>query len=190
MRTRHVCKRGRSARHEVSEHRPRLRGMTSESQPPSLYDWAGGRTAIARMIDAFYDRVEKDDLIGPLFPGGVSRAHRDHVTTWWAEVFGAPQGPGDHERPAVPFCIADESRGRRRRAARRPGVSRGTGRLPRMGNAPGHGELATRRRGRSARTRPAVGMGRRTALSTVTGALSRAATTPRSGRRPDRAGGR
>jgi hemoglobin len=64
--------------------------MTSESQPPSLYDWAGGRTAIARMIDAFYDRVEKDDLIGPLFPGGVSRAHRDHVTTWWAEVFGGP----------------------------------------------------------------------------------------------------
>jgi hemoglobin len=64
--------------------------VTSESQPPSLYAWAGGRDAIARMIDAFYDRVERDDLISPLFPGGVSRAHRDNVTTWWAEVFGGP----------------------------------------------------------------------------------------------------
>ena len=42
------------------------------------------------MIDAFYDRVEKDDLLSPLFPGGVSETHRDHVTTWWAEVFGGP----------------------------------------------------------------------------------------------------
>jgi hypothetical protein len=25
---------------------------------------------------------------GALFPGGVSAAHREHVTTWWCEVFG------------------------------------------------------------------------------------------------------
>jgi hemoglobin len=29
-------------------------------------------------------------LISPLFPGGVSREHRDHVTLWWCEVFGGP----------------------------------------------------------------------------------------------------
>ena len=40
------------------------------------------------MINSFYDRVEHDDLISPLFPGGVSAEHRDHVTTWWCEVFG------------------------------------------------------------------------------------------------------
>ncbi|HEU5421593.1 MAG TPA: group II truncated hemoglobin [Streptosporangiaceae bacterium] len=60
------------------------------SEPPSLYDWAGQRPAIAALIDRFYDRVERDDLISPLFPGGVSAAHRDHVTTWWCEVFGGP----------------------------------------------------------------------------------------------------
>jgi hemoglobin len=60
--------------------------------PPSLYEWAGGAPALARMIDAFYDRVEADDLLSPFFPGGVSRVHRDHVAVWWSEVFGGPSG--------------------------------------------------------------------------------------------------
>jgi hemoglobin len=58
--------------------------------PPPLYDWAGGGEAIRRMIDAFYDRVERDDLLSPLFAGGVSEEHRQHVTEWWSEVFGGP----------------------------------------------------------------------------------------------------
>jgi hemoglobin len=59
-------------------------------QVPSLYEWAGGREAFRRLIDAFYDRVERDDLLARLFPGGVSEEHRAHVTDWWAEVFGGP----------------------------------------------------------------------------------------------------
>jgi hemoglobin len=58
--------------------------------PASLYDWAGGQKAFTRMIDAFYDRVEADDLLTPLFPGGVGAVHRDHVVAWWCEVFGGP----------------------------------------------------------------------------------------------------
>jgi hemoglobin len=42
------------------------------------------------MIDAFYDRVEHDDLLSPLFPGGVHEEHRRNVATWWCEVFGGP----------------------------------------------------------------------------------------------------
>jgi hemoglobin len=57
---------------------------------PTLYEWAGGREAIERMLNAFYDRVEEDDLISPLFPGGVSEEHRRNVATWWCEVFGGP----------------------------------------------------------------------------------------------------
>ncbi len=57
---------------------------------PSLYEWAGGSSALRAMIDAFYDRVERDDLLGPLFPGGVSEEHRAHVAVWWSEVFGGP----------------------------------------------------------------------------------------------------
>lgn len=57
---------------------------------PTLYEWAGGEAALRRLIDCFYDRVEQDDLISPLFPGGVHEAHRAHVTVWWCEVFGGP----------------------------------------------------------------------------------------------------
>src|SRR5262245_30985199 len=57
---------------------------------PTLYDWAGGRDAFDRMINAFYDRVEQDDLLSPFFPGGVHDEHRRNVATWWCEVFGGP----------------------------------------------------------------------------------------------------
>ncbi len=60
------------------------------SDTPTLYEWAGGDAAFVRLIDCFYDRVERDELISLLFPGGVSAEHRDHVAAWWQEVFGGP----------------------------------------------------------------------------------------------------
>ena len=60
------------------------------AEHPTLFAWAGGRDAFDRMIDAFYDRVEHDDLLSPLFPGGVHEEHRRNVATWWCEVFGGP----------------------------------------------------------------------------------------------------
>ncbi|GAA2057261.1 group II truncated hemoglobin [Williamsia deligens] len=57
---------------------------------PTLIEWAGGEQALRRLLDAFYDRVERDDLLAPMFPGGVSEEHRAHVTVWWVEVFGGP----------------------------------------------------------------------------------------------------
>jgi hemoglobin len=64
--------------------------------PPTLYEWAGGRDALGRLINAFYDRVERDELLSPFFPGGVSIAHREHVADWWSEVFGGPSVYTDH----------------------------------------------------------------------------------------------
>src|SRR3954451_16801663 len=57
---------------------------------PTFFEWRGGAPAFRRMVDAFYDRVERDDLLAGFFPGGVSEAHRAHVTAWWVEVFGGP----------------------------------------------------------------------------------------------------
>jgi len=62
----------------------------AEDAPPTLYEWAGGSDAFRAMINAFYDRVESDELLSPLFPGGVSQEHRSNVATWWIEVFGGP----------------------------------------------------------------------------------------------------
>ena len=56
----------------------------------TLYDWAGGEAALQRLINAFYDRVEADDLLAALFGGSVGAEHRDHVIAWWCEVFGGP----------------------------------------------------------------------------------------------------
>jgi len=57
---------------------------------PTLFEWAGGADAFRRLVDAFYDRVERDDLLTGFFPGGVSEEHRAHVSAWWVEVFGGP----------------------------------------------------------------------------------------------------
>ena len=65
--------------------------MSSDrDQAPTLYQWAGGAPAIEALIDAFYDRVEQDELLSPFFPGGVGTEHRQHVVAWWTEVFGGP----------------------------------------------------------------------------------------------------
>ncbi len=65
-------------------------GVAAPADAPTLFDWAGGREAIERLLNRFYDLVETDDLIAPLFGGTVSAEHRDHVTTWWCEVLGGP----------------------------------------------------------------------------------------------------
>jgi hemoglobin len=67
-----------------------LNDVAEAGDTPTLYEWAGGHDAIERLINAFYDRVERDELLSPFFPGGVSNEHRDHVVAWWSEVFGGP----------------------------------------------------------------------------------------------------
>ncbi len=62
----------------------------NSGEEPTLYRWAGGEAAFARMINTFYDRVECDELLAGFFPGGVGAEHRRHVIAWWCEVFGGP----------------------------------------------------------------------------------------------------
>ncbi|AKU18356.1 group II truncated hemoglobin [Luteipulveratus mongoliensis] len=63
--------------------------MTEESTTPTLYDWAGGGEALERLTGVFYDKVLKDDVIGPLF-AHMSPDHPQHVAIWLGEVFGGP----------------------------------------------------------------------------------------------------
>ncbi len=60
------------------------------AQTPSIHEWIGGTEAISRWLNAFYDEVERDALLGPVFGGVVTTEHREHVTSWWAEVMGGP----------------------------------------------------------------------------------------------------
>jgi hemoglobin len=74
----------------VASQSPKAAEVMSSEPVPSLLEWSGGPAAIKRLINAFYDRVEHDDVLNALFPSGVSTAHRDHVVAWWVEVFGGP----------------------------------------------------------------------------------------------------
>src|SRR3712207_2314806 len=59
------------------------------TETPTLYEWAGGAEAFARLTEVFYARVRTDDLLGPVF-AGMDAEHPRHVATWLAEVFGGP----------------------------------------------------------------------------------------------------
>jgi hemoglobin len=56
----------------------------------TIYEWAGGQEAFERWLNTFYDLVESEPLLAPLFGGTVSAEHRAHVAVWWAEVMGGP----------------------------------------------------------------------------------------------------
>jgi hemoglobin len=92
--------------------------MGSESETtPTIYEWGGGRPAFERWLNVFYDRVELDDSLAPLFGGRVSEAHRRNVTTWWCEVMGGPsaytEGHGAYEHMLAKhrgLGITDEQR--------------------------------------------------------------------------------
>ena len=64
-------------------------------EPPTIYEWGGGAEAFKRWLNAFYDLVEEDELLAPLFGGTVSAEHRDHVAAWWIEVMGGPGRYGE-----------------------------------------------------------------------------------------------
>ena len=69
-------------------------GMNMDADPgantPTIYEWAGARAAFERWLNAFYDLVEEDDLLAPMFGGRVTAEHRRNVVTWWCEVMGGP----------------------------------------------------------------------------------------------------
>ncbi|MFI7589870.1 group II truncated hemoglobin [Spongisporangium articulatum] len=79
--------------------------LPGEEGRPTLYDWAGGIEALGRMIHVFYDRVEADELLSPVFGGAVTAEHRDHVIAWWSEVFGGPTRYTD-ELGGYPHMVA------------------------------------------------------------------------------------
>ena len=47
--------------------------VTTVPSTPTLYEWAGGADALYGMIDAFYDRVEQDELLSPSFLVGFTK---------------------------------------------------------------------------------------------------------------------
>jgi hemoglobin len=61
---------------------------------PTLYEWAGGIAALHTLTRAFYEKVPKDPLIGPLF-AEMTPDHPERVALFLGEVVG---GPAEYSR--------------------------------------------------------------------------------------------
>lgn len=60
------------------------------AETPTIYEWAGGTAAFERWLNLFYDLIEEEETLAPLFGGRVSEEHRAHALAWWVEVMGGP----------------------------------------------------------------------------------------------------
>jgi hemoglobin len=81
----------------------------------TLFDEVGGESFFVQLIDAFYDHVEGDATLRPLYPEDLS-ASRRHLTNFLVQYWG---GPGTYQQERghprlrmrhVPFRITAEVR--------------------------------------------------------------------------------
>ena len=66
----------------------RLSAMSNHNVP-SLYEWVGGIDALNRLTARFYEHVNNDALLAPVF-AHMGADHPAHVAAFLAEVLGGP----------------------------------------------------------------------------------------------------
>ena len=59
------------------------------SRTPTLYEWLGGIDALNRLTTRFYEHVNQDELLKPVF-AHMGPDHPGHVAAFLAEVLGGP----------------------------------------------------------------------------------------------------
>jgi hemoglobin len=56
----------------------------------SLYDEVGGEPVFRQLVDAFYDGVEHDPVLRPLYPEGDLSAPRERLRMFLVQYWGGP----------------------------------------------------------------------------------------------------
>jgi hemoglobin len=56
----------------------------------SLFDQVGGEAFIERLVDSFYDGVERDEILRPMYPEDLTEARR-HLTLFLIQYWGGPR---------------------------------------------------------------------------------------------------
>jgi len=56
----------------------------------SLYEQVGGEPVFRQLVDAFYDGVESDPVLRPLYPEGDLTAARDRLRLFLEQYWGGP----------------------------------------------------------------------------------------------------
>ena len=83
-----------------------------DARGPTPFERLGGREAVARLVDAFYDRVEADPSLRPLFPADTA-AGRERQKLFFEQWLGGEplyeraHGPPALRRRHLPFAITE-----------------------------------------------------------------------------------
>lgn len=56
----------------------------------AVYAAVGGEPTFRRLVDAFYDRVEQDPVLRPLYPDEDLSAAREHLRLFLEQYWGGP----------------------------------------------------------------------------------------------------
>ena len=72
--------------------------MEIRSSPPPLtvYEAVGGRPYFERLIDAFYEGVESDELLRPMYPEDLTESRRNMVD-FLGQYWGGPTAYSDRK---------------------------------------------------------------------------------------------
>jgi len=65
-----------------------------EFRPDNIYESVGGIETFHRIAQAFYEQVENDPLLRPMYPNSIERA-QEHLALFLAQFFGGPQTYSD-----------------------------------------------------------------------------------------------
>lgn len=58
-------------------------------KPNTIYEYIGGAETIRKIVEAFYPKVQKDPLIGPLFPEDIEPV-KEKQFMFLSQFFGGP----------------------------------------------------------------------------------------------------
>ena len=83
----------------------------------SVYDMLGGEAPIRRLVDSFYAKIERDDVLRPMFPDDLETS-KQRQFMFLVQYFGGPddysqeRGHPRLRRRHFPFPIDKEARDR------------------------------------------------------------------------------
>ncbi len=88
--------------------------MAAPLEPHQVHDVVGGQPAFDALVDAFYDRVERDELLRPMYPEDLGPGKRHlalFLAQYWGggDVYGRQRGHPRLRMRHAPFPVTPEA---------------------------------------------------------------------------------
>ena len=89
----------------------------SHLEPHQVHDAVGGQPAFDALVDAFYERVERDELLRPMYPDDLAPGKRHlalFLAQYWGggDVYGRERGHPRLRMRHAPFPVTPEAAAR------------------------------------------------------------------------------